>query len=67
MLTPDSAREFLITRMDYRTGEVQLSIKRIEQALMWQRMRQLRDHKVTSKTHKYVWSAAFLATHWSPR
>ncbi|KAK9827732.1 hypothetical protein WJX81_007013 [Elliptochloris bilobata] len=46
VIAPDSVREFVIMRVDNRNGEVQLSIKRLEQALMWQRLRQLRDHKV---------------------
>lgn len=46
VLTPDTVREFLITRTDNRTGEVQLSVKKIETEILWQRLRQLRDHKV---------------------
>ena len=48
---PDTVREFLITRVDNRSGEVQLSIKRMETALLWQRLRQLRDYKVYYPAH----------------
>ena len=48
---PDTVREFLITRVDNRSGEVQLSIKRLETALLWQRLRQLRDYKVYYPAH----------------
>ena len=48
---PDTVREFLITRVDNRSGEVQLSIKRLETAILWQRLRQLRDYKVYYPAH----------------
>lgn len=51
MFQPDTVREFLITRVDNRSGEVQLSIKRLETALLWQRLRQLRDYKVYYPAH----------------
>jgi predicted RNA-binding protein with RPS1 domain len=37
---PGDAREFVVLREDQRSGELQLSIRRAEEALVWRRLRQ---------------------------
>ena len=39
-ISPGDAREFVVLREDQRSGELQLSIRRAEEALVWRRLRQ---------------------------
>lgn len=39
-VSPGDSREFVVIREDQRSGELQLSIRRAEEALVWRRLRQ---------------------------
>lgn len=39
-MSPGDSREFVVIREDQRSGELQLSIRRAEEALVWRRLRQ---------------------------
>ena len=39
-MSPGDSREFVVLREDQRSGELQLSIRRAEEALVWRRLRQ---------------------------
>lgn len=41
VVRPGDAREFVVVREDNRTGELHLSIRKAEEALLWRRLRQM--------------------------
>jgi len=46
-LEVDQAREFVVNYQDKRSGELRLSMKVLEKAMMWQRLRQISEEAAT--------------------
>lgn len=47
VVSPGESREFTVLRQDGRTGELFLSIRKVEEALLWRRMRQMQEEQAS--------------------